>query len=213
MTVVHLGEKERPRRSSLFRRQVTPGVLLLVILGLVVFRIWILEMAIVDGPSMEGTLLENDRVLVLKPMPVERFDVVVFRDPEEGIPVIKRVVAVPGDVVEIEPHIVNWQGEEIREGGQLYVNGTAYDEPYAKSVAPIQLGPLTVPRDRYFVLGDNRDESIDSRAYGAVPGRSIHGVAAAIVYPFSRAGKVKGGAEPAGPMAARAEVRRIAVRP
>jgi signal peptidase I len=202
MTVVRIGKQEREQRSSLLTKPVTPGVLLLVLLGLIIFRVWIVEMAIVDGPSMEATLKDNDRVLVLKPLPVHRFDVVVLRDPEANEPVIKRVVGTPGDVVQIVPRVKIVGMEEIEEGGDLYINGTLYHEPYATCIGPTRFGPLKVPSDSFLVLGDNRDRSTDSRSYGAVPAKDIQGVAVAVVYPFSRIGRLKGEAEPAGPVTA-----------
>jgi signal peptidase I len=202
MTVVRIGKQEREQRSSLLTRPVTPGLLLLVLLGLIIFRVWIVEMAIVDGPSMETTLKDNDRVLVLKPLAVHRFDVVVLRDPEANEPVIKRVIGMPGDVIQIVPRVRIVGLEEIEEGGDLYINGTLYHEPYATCVAPTRFGPLKMPSDSFLVLGDNRDRSTDSRSYGAVPAKDIQGVAVAIVYPFGRMGRLKGEAVPAGPVTA-----------
>jgi signal peptidase I len=204
MTVVRIGKQEREERSSLLSRPVTPGLLLLVILGLVIFRLWIVEMAIVDGPSMEPTLRDNDRALVLKLLPVHRFDVVVLRDPEANEPVIKRVIGMPGDVIQIVPNVQESGGEPVARGGQLYINGTLYREPYATCVAPTRFGPVKVPADSYLVLGDNRDQSTDSRSYGPVPAKDIQGVAVAIVFPFGRFGRLAGEAEPAGRVTAAA---------
>ena len=193
---------ERPERPSLFKRRVTPGMLLLVILGLVFFRVWVVETVIVDGPSMETTLVESDRVLVLKPLPTKRFEVVVLTDPEERTAAIKRVVGLPGDVVQIVPTVRVWRNEQVLEGGQLYINGIAYDEPYATCVVPTAVAPVKVPQDCYYVLGDNRDESTDSRRYGPVRKEAIIGVAVAIVFPPGRIRAISGDAQPAGPVTA-----------
>lgn len=193
------------KRRSLLRRPVTPGMLLLVILGLVFFRLWVVETVIVEGPSMESTLVENDRVLVLKPLPARRFEVVVLTDPEEGTPVIKRVVGLPGDTIQIVPKRTRWHGQEVEYGGQLIVNGVPYEEPYATWELPTRVGPLLVPQGHYYVLGDNRDESTDSRDYGPVPERLIQGVAVAVVFPPSRIHALSAEARAAGPMVARSD--------
>jgi len=193
---------QRRKRTSLFKRRVTPGMLLLVILGLAFFRLWVVETVIVDGPSMETTLVENDRVLILKPLPTKRFEVVVLTDPEERIAVIKRVVGLPGDIVQIVPKARAWRHELVLQGGQLYINGIAYDEPYATSEAPTVVAPVKVPENCYYVLGDNRDESTDSRRYGPVRRDAIVGVAVAVVFPPGRIRAIAGDARPAGPVTA-----------
>ncbi len=193
---------QRRKRTSLFRRRVTPGMLLLVILGLVFFRLWVVETVIVDGPSMEATLVENDRVLILKPLPTKRFEVVVLTDPEARTAVIKRVVGLPGDVVQIVPTTRVWRNQQVVEGGQLYINGIAYDEPYATSVVPTAVAPFKIPESCYYVLGDNRDQSTDSRRYGPVRKDAIVGVAVAVVFPPGRIRAIAGDARPAGPVTA-----------
>ena len=99
-------------------------------------------------------------------------DIIVFRYPEDpDTDFIKRVVGVPGDTIEIRDK-------------QLYRNGTQINEPYVKYLDPASrragwdtFGPVVVPKDRYFVLGDNRDNSQDSRKWGYVPRHYIHGKA------------------------------------
>ncbi len=84
------------------------------------------------------------------------------------------------------PHVEVSGGDEIVYGSQLYLNGKPYDEPYATSVIPSSMPPVRIPQDAYFVLGDNRDASIDSRRYGPVQWGAIRGVGVAVVYPPSR---------------------------
>jgi len=191
-----------PPRTSLFRRRVTPGMLLLVLLGLVVFRVWVVETVIVDGQSMESTLLENDRVLVLKPLPTKRFEVILLIDPGTGDTAIKRVVGLPGDEVSMSPKTMTWHHEEILHGGQLYVNGIAYDEPYAICELPTTVQAIKLPAGQYYVLGDNRDDSTDSRDYGPVRKSAIRGVAVAVVFPPGRIHAIGNEARPAGPVTA-----------
>jgi len=189
-------KRARTARSSLLRRPVTPAMFLLVVLGIAVFRLWVVETAIVDGRSMVPTLRQDDRVLVLKQAKVERFSVVLMTDPEEGGTVIKRVIGLPGDSVALIPLILLAGPSQGGLGSQLFVNGLPYREPYVQGIAQGVLPPLTVPKDHYLVLGDNRDDSIDSRRYGPVPKDLIQGVGAAVVYPFGRARLLRDSAEP-----------------
>jgi len=190
MTVVRLGQREEKPRTPLLRRRVTPITFLLVILGLVVFRLWVVETAIVEGKSMLKTLSSDDRVLVLKLLGLKRFDVVVLTDPQAHETVIKRIVAVPGDTVSMVPRVRRARGRTIFEGSQLYINGKPYDEPYATSTLPTVVSPAKLGPGSYYVLGDNRDDSVDSRAYGPVKRKDVHGVAVLVYYPFSRMGLV-----------------------
>ena len=203
MTVVRIGQQERKRRSSLLLRRVTPGMLFLVVAAIAALRLWVVETAIVEGHSMENTLLPGDRVLVLKPLGLKRFDVVVLQDPEAKEVVIKRVVGLPGDTISMVPYTVNVGDHQVMLGSQLYVNGTPYEEPYASSAIPRSLPPLRVPEESCFVLGDNRDDSTDSRQYGPVKRRDIQGVGVAVILPLARAKAIPRGAGPSGPAAAR----------
>jgi signal peptidase I len=118
--------------------------------------------------SMEPTLARHEKVTVrlLEPgATVRRGDIIVFRQPgEEHKKYMKRVVALAGDSVEIK-------------GDTLLVNGVTQREPYAKYTRRIPcVGPIHVPPDAVFVLGDNRANSLDSRHYGCVPHSNIVGV-------------------------------------
>jgi signal peptidase I len=202
MTVVRIGERERKQRPSLLLRRVTPGMALLVILAIAALRLWVVETAIVEGRSMDNSLLSGDRVLVLKSLGLKRFDVVVLKDPQQGEIAIKRIVGLPGDTISMVPFPVNSGDRQVFVGSQLYVNRVPYEEPYASSLIPASLPPIGIPDNSYFVLGDNRDASVDSRHYGPVERSYIQGVAVAVVYPFARMGIIRRAAEPAAPVAA-----------
>jgi len=111
--------------------------------------------ATVPTSSMENTIMAGDRVIgsrlyYLRHEP-ERGDIIVFDYPDDpNILYIKRVIGVPGDHIEIN-------------GGKVYINGEVYEEPYLNVTTEGEWGPYDVPADSYFMLGDNRNDSADSR--------------------------------------------------
>lgn len=142
--------------------------ILLVLLALAC-RLWILEPVAVDSDSMEPTVGAGGLVFVFKPGPglsgVRAGDVVVFPSPADGTPVIKRVVAVGGQQVEVQDAV-------------LYVDSSPVAEPFV-DLATIDgtYYPRTeVPAGTVFVMGDNRERSIDSRDYGPIPLEIIDGL-------------------------------------
>jgi signal peptidase I len=139
----------------------------------------------VQGASMQPLLEDDERILVNKFAyrlgPIRRGDVVVFwypRDP--AVSFIKRVVGLPGDVVELRR-------------GLVYVNGRRLTEPWiaAEFRGHDSVGPVEVERGHYFVLGDHRTSSNDSRAWGDVPERYIYGKAVFRFWPLGRLGRVQ----------------------
>lgn len=120
---------------------------------------------IINGNSMAPTLQSNGVVLMSNILySPEREDVILFSDPH-GFDVIKRIIGVPGDVVEIT-------------GGAVHVNGVIAEEPYAIGI-PNDMAPVLVQEDSFFVIGDNRTpgESLDSRSpeVGLIPKGVIKG--------------------------------------
>ena len=111
--------------------------------------------ATVPTSSMENTIMAGDRVIgsrlyYLRHEP-ERGDIIVFDYPDDpNILYIKRVIGVPGDHIEIN-------------GGKVYINGEVLVEPYLNVTTEGEWGPYDVPADSYFMLGDNRNDSADSR--------------------------------------------------
>ena len=147
---------------------------LLVALGL---RLFVFEIVLVNGPSMEPTLWTNERVWVDKTCywgsPPSVGDIVVCRFPNETALFVKRVVGVGGDTV------------EVRDGA-LYVNGEARD-PNPQSVTMQQdFEKITVPEGHVFVMGDNRNRSRDSRMVDPIPQSDVIGQARHIVFPFDQ---------------------------
>ena len=134
-------------------------------------RAWVGEPIYVASPSMEptlrtGTMLILDK-LTLRLRAPRRGDIVSFRSPVEKRDMLKRIVALPGETV------------EIREK-TIYINGTALEEPYAvhsragERLEGDNIGPLLVPEQGFFVLGDNRDESNDSTVWKDDEGKPVH---------------------------------------
>ena len=188
-----------------------PGLILMSLILAILIKTFLVQAFYIPSGSMEDTLLINDRVLVSK-VPYyfhdpKRGDVIVFEDPTPGRQpqrsaiggaahwlfqgigfqkpdsedFIKRVIGTPGDTVE-------------GKHGKVFVNGVAIDEPYVKGTTS-SFAKFTVPDGMYFVMGDNRQQSQDSRfglgvaalpnrpEIGFIPGKDIIGKAWIIVWP------------------------------
>jgi len=132
----------------------------------------------VEQYSMEPTLLPHDRVLVDKFLyrlrEMHRGDVVVLKYPlNQSRNYIKRIIALPGDTLEVKE-------------GKVYVNGSLRTEPYLNGTPQGSYGPFKVPPDSVFVMGDNRNNSEDSRAFGPVKKDLVVGQAILIYWPPNR---------------------------
>jgi len=150
------------------------SILIAVVLA-VLIRLFVLEVFLVDGSSMLPTLSDRERLIVNKfqyhfqdPGPG---DVLIFSFSRER-DFIKRVIGVPGDDIYIDD-------------GLVYVNGESLPEEYIQDATRGQYGPVTVPEDHYFVLGDNRNNSMDSRdsSVGFVSSADIKGKAFLVFWP------------------------------
>mgnify|MGYP006274572661 CR=1 FL=1 len=161
--------------------------LVVALFVLLVLRFLLVQQFYISGPSMQGTLTPDDRVLVEKITghlrDVQRGDVVVFRQTTDEGPrdLIKRVIGLPGDTV-------------LVENCRVYLDGAVIDEPYLDTFAEDVFGdgcgggtngPVDVPEGELFVMGDNRPQSSDSRAFGTVPLSSVIGRAFLVVWPPS----------------------------
>lgn len=172
-------------------------VIVLALGAAMLVRVYVLQQFYISGPSMEMTLVENDRVLVNKLSyrlhDIHRGDIVVFDrvtingQQVEHTDLIKRVIGVENDTVEIQKC-------------KVLVNGTVIDEPYLdKDVLALptpedvcripDMKKVTVPKKQIFVMGDNRSQSFDSRNFGSVPVKLVIGRAFAVVWPF---GSIRG---------------------
>jgi signal peptidase I len=150
--------------------------------ALVIFLIFqfTLQNSIVDGTSMDPNLKDKDRLLVSKVSYVfsepKRGDIVIFPSPYgDGREFIKRVIGLPGDTVQIV-------------SGQVRINGTALDEPYLVNKDTRSYPSTTIPDGEYFVLGDNRPVSLDSRQGWTVKRDDIKGKAWLVFWPFKSFG-------------------------
>ena len=174
-----------------------------VILALFI-RTFVVQAFKIPTGSMEENLLIGDHLLVNKFVfapnqtalerallpagTIKRRDIIVFKYPEEpDRDFIKRVIGLPGETVEVRAK-------------KVYVNGTALDEPYVHFLAPPsgpsafhevtsfdvreRYGPVTVPANHYFVMGDNRDNSQDSRYWGFLPRENVKGKSLVIYWSY-----------------------------
>ncbi len=164
-------------------------VKIFVVAGTLAFliRAFILVPVQVSGTSMEETLTEKDYILMERMTPIKRFDIIVFGLPN-GETYVKRVIGLPGEHV-------------AYQDDQLYIDGVQVDEPFlpASKKNEGQLlttdldaaditGTETIPDEHYFVLGDNRRLSKDSRSFGAVPADKIFGKARMVYFPLQHFG-------------------------
>ena len=182
-------------------REYFESLVIAVILALFV-RTWVFQAFKIPTGSMEKNLLIGDHLIVNKMqfapamtraeallMPrrdIRRGDVIVFKfpqDPERDF--IKRVIGLPGDPLELHRK-------------KVYVNGTPIDEPYVQFLEPPstsgaprtddvreEYGPINVPAHQYFMMGDNRDNSQDSRYWGFLPRANVKGKALVIYWSYA----------------------------
>ncbi|WP_206070709.1 signal peptidase I [Nodosilinea sp. P-1105] len=163
----------------------TIGLSVVLALGI---RHFVAEARYIPSGSMEPTLQINDRLVVEKISynfnPPERGDIVVFWPPDSLTPpgqrrdaFIKRVIGLPGEVVEVS-------------NGQVIVDGVVLEEDYIMAPPSYEWGPEQVDDESYLVLGDNRNSSYDSHSWGFVPAENIIGRALVRFWPPSRVGLI-----------------------
>ena len=156
---------------------------LLIAVGLAaVIIVFLYQPVKVEGTSMVPLLSDQERIFVNKFVyrfePIQRGDVVVFWYPlDRSKSFIKRVVALPGELVEMRD-------------GRLYVNSDLLPEQFVprEYLDSSSFGPYTIPAEHYFVMGDHRSSSNDSRVFGPVPREAIYGKAVFAYWPVDRFG-------------------------
>lgn len=172
--------KEKKRKSEW--REWLESAIIAIVLALFI-KLFVFEFVLVEGSSMNPTLDDGDRLVVAKIQYYFQdpdYDDIVILHYSQGVEFVKRVVAVGGDTVEIKDSV-------------LYLNGEAVDEPFTDQ-STYQDYPLTVvPDGAYFVLGDNRDNSRDSRFadVGFIEDDDIVGKVFLRIYPFDQFGMVE----------------------
>jgi signal peptidase I len=183
-----VAQSEAPAAASSFHRQLRLWArdLLFGICFIIVIIIFLYQPVKVEGTSMAPLISDQERIfinkLVYKFEPISRGDVVVFWYPSDRTKsFIKRVVGLPGESVEIRQ-------------GKVYVNEKLVDEPY---ILPAYLDAnsypaFRVPAHQYFVMGDHRDSSNDSRMFGPVPAEYIYGKAVFAYWPMDHFGSLSG---------------------
>lgn len=152
---------------------------IIVVIFVLLFFIFVMGLQQVIGPSMNPTLNEGDIIitnkLIYRFKSIERNDIVVISQDEKYM--IKRIVGLPGETVEYQ-------------NNDVLINGKAYKETFTNSETEdftIQdLGYDVIPEDMYLVLGDNRENSLDSRTFGLVSKNQIVGKAWIKIWPISK---------------------------
>lgn len=175
-------KKDQRKKKSIWREY---GEALIVALGLaLIIRTFVVQAFKIPSESMLQTLLVGDHLLaskfsygikipftdqyIYKGDDPQRGDIIIFQYPNDpSVDYIKRIIGVPGDLIEVRDK-------------QLYRNGQPVKEDYIQHIDPDgkeafrdNYAPVTVPEDKYFVMGDNRDNSLDSRFWGFVDRSAI----------------------------------------
>ncbi|MBE5865569.1 MAG: signal peptidase I [Lachnospiraceae bacterium] len=176
-------------KKKILQELLSTGLYLLFVLLLTWLLItFVIQRTEVDGSSMEGTLSHGDNLFVDKISyrfnEPERFDIIVFPfQYQEDTYYIKRIIGLPGETVQID------------EQGNIYINGEILKESYGLEVIkPENIGraaqPITLGEDEYFVMGDNRNNSSDSRTevVGNIHRDDIIGRAWVRIWPFEKMG-------------------------
>ncbi len=207
-----LKEGRRGQRKKGQFRDTTQAVVIAIILALII-RTFVVQAFKIPSGSMEDTLLIGDHILVSKfayglqvPRPamisffgmrvpffethlvrtwghIRRGDIIVFRFPgDRSKDYIKRVIGLPGDTVEVRDRVVYVNGKEIKDTHAVHKRNFYGNDTSAGDY----FGPYVVPEGRIFVMGDNRENSFDSRFWGTLPISDIKGRAFIIYFSWDR---------------------------
>ncbi|MEM1245572.1 MAG: signal peptidase I [Acidobacteriota bacterium] len=185
--------QEAPRRHSVFREYLEALIVAAIFLGF--SNTFIVKTFYIPSGSMEETLLVGDHLFVNRyifgPRPtgiergllpgreVRRGDIVIFRSPEAPeLDLVKRCIGLPGDEIRVVDKELYVNGEQIDDDSYTQTIDTRRDRRL------VSFGPETVPTDHLFCMGDNRDESHDSRFFGPVPMAHVKGRAVMVYWSF-----------------------------
>ncbi len=156
-------------------------IYILLIFAVILIRTFVVTPVRVNGSSMYSTLHDGEIMLLNKISykfnNIKRFDIVVVKTSDDKI--IKRVIGLPGETLKIENNILYIDGQEVKEP---FLNEDTADFDIR------DIGYTKIPDDYYFVMGDNRDNSKDSRMIGPVKRKQIIGKANLVIYPFKNKG-------------------------
>lgn len=177
----------QPKQSTVMMEILDWGKSIMIALVIVlILNHFVFNLSTVEGQSMEPTLQEKEWLFINRAVYIfghpQRGDIVILKDPHKyrgrNVYLVKRVVGIPGDEVEVR-------------AGRLYVNGEEVEEPYVNGEIQDQdMPPMLVGEGEYFVLGDNRHRgaSMDSRFFGTVSEQLIKGRADFVLWPLSKIG-------------------------
>ncbi len=158
----------------------------IIIIVVLLIKQFVITPVVVSGDSMHSTLHDKDIMILnrlYKPKDIKRYDIIVIRYKNKNI--IKRVIGLPGDMVECVDNTLYINGKAIKED---YLDpGTVTEDFSLQDLFDVDV----VPENSYFVLGDNRSVSLDSRSIGFIESKNIKGKATLTIFPFDRIGLKK----------------------
>jgi len=151
-------------------KELAPYIIILVVV--VLFRTYIATLVRVNGSSMQDTLEGSEIMIVNKLASIDRYDIVVTDSSTNSL--IKRVYGLPGETIECKDNII-------------YINDEAIEDKFATNKT-LDFDKVKLENDEYFLMGDNREVSLDSRASGPFKKENIKGTTNFVLYPFSKFG-------------------------
>ena len=183
-----LSQKQRSQMRAIWE---WVFVVVVAISAAMLIRVFLFQQYYIDGPSMQTTLMPEDRVLVNKMSyklhDIHRGDVIVFDRVTNEVQhddLIKRVLGLPGETLEIRSCIVYINGVQVDEP-YLNPEQTSQIEPSARCGSHTDMAPVVVPEEMVFVMGDNRVQSFDSRDFGPIDSDKVRGRAFVVIWPAS----------------------------